>query len=158
MNLLETKEGREIFAASLARAIAVDNEPRKAAYAVIYLEHARRAAIWSDGHRVFEDVHDPAKLAEFLVSESRRLGLEAGLRLREHKDGEPLVYPWEFLHFPNPSVPNAKPGIGICPNHWDVDVPERDLNMPEARAALAAFLQLSDGDTAGAEKILRGNQ
>ena len=152
MNLLETKEGRAVVAAVLS---AYAKEGGQHDPLVSYLEAVARPGVPTDAFRA---VRDPAKLAELLTFEACRCGLSAGLRLREHKDGEPLVYPWEFLHFPNPSVPNAKPGIGICPNRWDVDAPQRDLNMLEARAALAAFLQLSDGDAAGAEKILRGNQ
>jgi hypothetical protein len=101
---------------------------------------------------------DTAKTAELLVIEARRCGLNAGLRIRVHNENEPLTYTWEFLHLPNPSVPNAKPGIGICPNGWETDAPQRDLDMQETRALLAALRQLHDGDAVGAVAILRDDR
>lgn len=105
--------------------------------------------------RAWVDLNDPTKLAQMLVHELRRANLSSGLRIRDHVDGERLSYTWEILELPNPSCPMAKPGIGICPNGWEVDAPNTDLSVPQALQLLKGLLSLADGESSAAEQLIR---
>lgn len=144
--ILDTKEGRTALASALTWAAQEFVEEQMIADMARLADEPIRSC--------FAAIVDPEKLAKLLVGEGRRLGLSCGLRLRVHVKGEPLVYDWEFLHFPNEASPLAKQAIGVCP-HYSLGARNYDLTMPQARVLLAAWLGLPDGASEDAERALR---
>lgn len=119
MSLLETKEGRE---ALIRGCDIIDGRVASACLALT----SGVGCVQCDA---LADLHDPAKLAEMIAEEGRRLA----------------VHMWAVKHEYLP----------IC---WGVRGDEYGgfWRMPQARAILAALLQIHDGAREQAERILRG--
>lgn len=94
---------------------------------------------------IYNDLIDPAKLAEMLAHEGRRLGLSIAIydnHLRFRMSGARVVYALLIIAGGFSIMDRDKRG-------WDFDT-------PQARHILLQWLQLPDGAREEAERALRG--
>ena len=136
---------RETLRVALARAANADQDPSKAASALAWVMVAERTGYAGPDLLAFNDVHDPAKLAEMLAHEGRRLGLSIAIcdnHLRLRMSGARVVYALLII----------AGGVSIM----DRDKRGWDFDVPQARHILLQWLQLPDGARKEAERGLRG--
>lgn len=101
-----------------------------------------------DESAAIQALTDPAKLAELLAHEGRRLGVEVHL-VRGYDSApspEPPKY-WAIFATDSFVWIDYRYGSGYDTTQY---------TMPRARSILAAWLGLEDGDSEGAEQALRG--
>jgi hypothetical protein len=111
-----------------------------------------QAIDWRAKHRVRFDalsaIIDPAKLAAILAERGRELGVIIG----DNYDTADLV-----IKALDPLGASRRDIVWCYSGKLSPEVFDYDLSLPQARAILAAWLELEDGDREGAEKALRGD-
>ena len=136
---------RETLRVALARAANADQDPSKAASALAWVMVAERTGYAGPDLLAFNDVHDPAKLAEMLAERGRQLGL--GFWHGPNEPREPL--PTDYVLYVIDGVIRLYSPLSL--KAW-----QRQHTMAQARALLLKWLQLPDGAREEAEKVVRG--
>lgn len=94
----------------------------------------------ADLRAAFNDCNDPAKLVEMIIDDGGRLDVEIG----------------PFVGHGGPEWMVWVDGDAIIIDGCTKDTWRMRRTMPQARAILAALLQIPDGAREAAEKVLRG--
>lgn len=138
MSVLDTKEGREDVLEILLEAEQCD------AYGVVMDPDIRGTKA-----PIVHAIIDPAKLAEFMASEGRRLGWPT---LDEMPDECARIACMSIVPFGDAAVSIAFWYEGAVADPTWI----QNVDLPKARRIFAKWLQLPDGAREQAERVLRG--